>query len=289
MPPAKVRKPGRPVRSAIDPIRAAAWASSIWPRRFAYQRATIKGLGKAIACTDPARQAARWYKYMRGITTPSQEVVLAVDKWLRGSAQLFNHPLWRLTERQSLDPGELRSLVLQLGDFAGRIAAPEAMLTPTSPFWRKADFDHRAVIRSVLDACSEERAGLLQYLGFAATLVVLIHDAEHSQRQVQHFEAHLGLIRLLQLVKQQGLLTEDWVGKVEALVVERWLSTEYQLPKLRVVMKHLGAIDHSSVHRRETAKELSAAARQRLKSLRGQWVIEEISRRPPRLELPPDR
>jgi hypothetical protein len=287
MPPSKTRKPGRPVRSPIDPIRTAAWADAIWGHRLAYRPATIKGLGKAIACADPARQAARWYKYMRGITTPSKEIVQAVDKRLRGSAQLFDHPLWQLAESQSLAPWELRSLVLRMGEFAGRVADPRVLTESTSPFWRVADFDHREVISSVLDACAQERGGWLQYLGLAATLVVLIHDAEHAQRQVQHFEAHVGLVRHLQLVRQKGLLSADCVGKVEAILVERWLSTQYRQPRLRELMKHLASIDHSSVHRRGAAKDLSEAALQRLKSLRGQWVIEEIARRPSRLGLPP--
>lgn len=286
MPSQILKKTGRPARFAVDILRGSAWAHAIWSGRKDTRR-----LAEAIGCETQSRAADRFYKYQRGLSTPPATVVARVDKVLKGSALIYDHPLWELVRAGSMNPDELRFHVQRLPEFGEWLIDKDLPARSKSPFWRSPMQSHRDVVGLVLAVDTERRHPLWNYLGRTAVLAALIHDALHRQRQVQHFEAHVALVRHLQTTSEHFRAFHPWTGRAEAMLAERWLDTEYRIPLLQKWMKHLRSIDHSDVHLTLASKLASsdvAKEKKRLQALRGRWVLEAVGRRPPVLTLPAD-
>lgn len=286
IPMAALTKRGRPRRSPIEEVRTAAWFDDVMDRAITKTTAELeRKFATTPAKPESEKRPSRWAKYRYGATSPSAELVDRVNRsYLRGK-EVYNHPLWELASSEALSPSDLRELVSQVEDYGPLMCNVSAVRSGSSLFWLPAHFDYRAVIHKVeFDATSPVRHQS-SYLGRLATLCGLVHDAAIRQRQEQHFEAHVALARHGGLALRASK-ARHWHGKLEALLLVRWLGTEYQDPQLRRLLESYRKIDFGVIHTarlRGSASSLrparntqSRSSRQAFK--RGRWIIEAIEK-----------
>lgn len=185
-------------------------------------------------------RGSRWNKYKAGITTPSRELVEQVGRAFKGTLEVFDHPVWLLASSERLGTPALRDLVLALPrDISGHIVRPGA--TATSDFWVSNDLDHQAIAAQFLQS-HREQAGT--HLPVMAGLLALAHDAKARQLESQHFAMHLALAAVGAHAEQ---IEDDkfsaWLSwRLEALVLQRWLDTEYTEQRYKAAIGELRAI-----------------------------------------------
>lgn len=185
-------------------------------------------------------RGSRWNKYKAGITTPSRELVEQVGRTFRGTLELFDHPVWRLAAAENLSASELKDLITALPrDVAVlfvRHGAPAR-----SDFWVRSDLNHRAVAKQLLQWQQE---GAASHLTVLAGLLALAHDAKTRQLEEQHFEAHLLIAAVAAVAAQlQHDKFSEWQSwRLEALLLQKWLDTEYTERRYRDALEELRAI-----------------------------------------------
>lgn len=283
---AALTKRGRPKRSPIEEVRTAAWFDAVMAKAVTQTTAELeRKFGSIPAGGASDKRPSRWAKYRSGTTSPPTELVHRVDRSYLGGKAVYNHPLWQLAAPGTLSPGELRDLLSQFEDYRPLLCDARAMRSGESLFWLPAHFDYRRVIFKVESGLGSPVQHPSRYLERLAVLCGLIHDAAIRQQQNQHFEAHVALAR------QGGVAlrtpgARSWHGKLEALLMVRWLSTEYQDAELRRRIERYRKVDFGAIHTtRLRGEAASARAKPGAKAdqsrdlvKRGRWVIEAVEK-----------
>ena len=238
-------KLGRPIRSPVEIARVAVWFAAIAGGK--QSGADLERKIRAAKSPGEMAHTSKWSKYRHGKSTPSQDLIRRADRVIRGSAKIFDHPLWDLTASPSMPPAELRSALLRLDEGVEWFLDTNHPENIETPFWLSPRFDHRTVIRHVLSERNRNTNLQVSYLERTALLAALIHDALNRQRQVQHFEAHQALAIHAANVGQEVSSKTPWLWKLEPVLLERWLQTEYRHPELRRAMTRYSAVDFGNL------------------------------------------
>lgn len=236
----KVTGRGRPPRPQVEVVQVVTWyytvrKASKWSEtklEIYFDKLDRSSLGR--------HRGSRWNKYKAGITTPSRELVEQVGLAFKGTLEVFDHPVWVLASTESPDTQELRELVMALPcEIAVHLLRPDAV--DTSDFWVRTDLDHQAVAAQLMQSHRERAATRLSVV---AGLLALAHDARARQLEEQHFAIFLAVAAVAANAEQ----TEDdkfsaWLSwRLEALVLQRWLETEYTEHRYRNALGELRAI-----------------------------------------------
>lgn len=231
---------GRPPRPQIEVVRVVTWyyavrKASKWSEtklEIYFDKLDRSSLGR--------HRGSRWNKYKAGITTPSRDLVAQVGRAFKGTLEVFDHPVWRLASSERLGTPDLRDLVMALPrETAAQFVRPGA--TATSDFWVRNELDHQAVAAQFLQS-HREQAGT--HLSVMAGLLALAHDAKARQLESQHFAIHLAIAAVGAHAEQiEDEKFRAWLSwRLEALVLQRWLDTEYTEPRYRDAIGELRAI-----------------------------------------------
>lgn len=283
---AALTKRGRPKRSPIEEVRTAAWFDAVLDKAVTPTTAELERKFAANAAeAGSGKRPSRWAKYRYGTTSPPDELVLRVDRSYLGGKWAYNHPLWQLAAPGLLSPTELRDQVSRIADYGPLLCNVRAVRSDASPFWLPARFNYRLVLHRIESTSSSPARHLSSYLDRLAALCGLIHDAAIRQQQDQHFEAHVALAR------QGGMAQKSpgaklWHGKLEALLMLRWLETEYQDADLRRRIERYRKVDFSAIHATRLrgttsmvkAKRGSKTDMSRNTVQRGRQVIEAVEK-----------
>lgn len=237
---AKVTGRGRPPRPQIEVVRVVTWyyavrKASKWSEtklEIYFDKLDRSSLGR--------HRGSRWNKYKAGITTPSRDLVEQVGRAFKGTIEVFDHPVWLLASSERLGVPVLRDLVLALPrDIAAHLVRPGAVAT--SEFWVRNDLDHEAVAAQFLQSHGKQAAA---HLSVVAGLLALAHDAKVRQLESQHFAMHLAVAAIAAHAEQikDDKFSARLSWRLEALVLQRWLDTEYTEPRYRAAIGELRAI-----------------------------------------------
>lgn len=283
---AALTKRGRPKRSPIEEVRTAAWFDAVLAKAVTKTTAALeRKFASASADDRSGKRPSRWAKYRYGTTSPPDELVLRVDRSYLGGKWTYNHPLWQLAAPGLLSPIELRDQVSRIADYGPLLCDVRAVRSDASPFWLPARFNYRQVLHRIESTSSSPVRHPSSYLDRLAALCGLIHDAAIRQQQDQHFEAHVALARQGGMA-QRSLGAKLWHGKLEALLLVRWLDTEYQDADLRRRIERYRKVDFSAIHTtRLRGATSSVQAKRGAKTevtggnvQRGRWVIEAVEK-----------
>lgn len=272
---------GRPPRAPIEVIRAVTWyyavrRASKWTERHLethFDKLDRVGLGK--------HRGTRWNKYKAGITTPSRELVEQVGRVFKGTHEVFDHPVWRLAGSESISAMELRDLIAALPrDLAVLFIRLDA--TAQGEFWVRGDLDHRS---AVMELMKQHQANLASHLTAIAGLLALVHDARTRQKEEQHFEVHLAIaaVASVEARRQGDKFINLWSWRLESLLLENWLETEYTKPAYREVLEELRSMTSGPLvpwAPRQTSLKLGRGPNKReaadLQNSRGYWAGQRI-------------
>ena len=236
----QVTRRGRPSRPPIEVVRVVTWyyavrRASKWSEtklEIHFDKLDRSGLGR--------HRGSRWNKYKAGITTPSRDLLEQVGRAFKGTLDVFDHPVWRFAVATRLDPSELRDLIealpQEVANHFVRHGAPA-----NSDFWLRGALDHRAITKQLLECQQEDAASHLTVL---AGLLALVHDAKTRQLEEQHFEAHLAIASAAAASAQfqHDKFRCLWAWRLEALLLQSWLDTEYTEDRYSEALGGLRAI-----------------------------------------------
>lgn len=231
---------GRPPRPQIEVIRVVTWYYAV--RRLSKWSETKLEIyfDKLDRSSLGRHRGSRWNKYKAGITTPSRDLVEQVGRVFRGTLEVFDHPVWRLATSERLASPALRDLVMALPrEIAMHFVRPGAVAT--SEFWVRNDLDHQEVAGQLLRLHQEKAA---THLTVVAALMALAHDAKARQLEEQHFAVHLAVAAVAANAEQTEAdkFSSWWCWRLEALLLQRWLDTEYTEHRFTAALAELRAI-----------------------------------------------
>lgn len=81
---------GRPARSRFERTRIKIWSLAVHLQVIAKKRSLESLLG------EDGKQESMWDRYNRGLAAPSETRLDRIEKVLRGTAQYYRSPIWRL-------------------------------------------------------------------------------------------------------------------------------------------------------------------------------------------------
>jgi hypothetical protein len=166
---------GRPPLDFVDRARDIVWARAVLRAAGATAPGKLAG---TLACRAPHADdvlpaSSVFYKYLRGESGPSRELVDALDDFLPGTSAGYNHPLWRLAG-QPVNVFELGELLAYLpADIRdGWVVQP---YVASQKFWRDERMNFSLTAARLLEGNGlDEAAGALG----------LIQDALLRQDQI---------------------------------------------------------------------------------------------------------
>jgi len=185
-------------------------------------------------------RGSRWNKYKAGITTPGRELLDLVERKFKATRAVFDHPVWSLAGSENLAARELRDLICALPpELAVLFLRHDA--APKSDFWMRSDIDPSTAIQQVTQWYQQKK---LEHLTALAGLLTQVHVARIKQQEKAHFEAHVAIVDLAaaEAEGRHDKFTDLWAWRLESLLLEKWLDTEYTEHVLADSIRALRAI-----------------------------------------------
>lgn len=231
---------GRPPRAQIEVIRVVTWyyavrRASRWTERHLethFDKLDRVGLGR--------HRGSRWNKYKAGITTPRQDLLAQVERKFKGTRQVFDHPVWSFAASTNISARDLGELIAALPpDVAELFCRHDAK--PGNDFWMRSDLDHRTVIEQIQH---RYRGDEVTHLTALSGLLAQVHISRIRQQEDAHFEAHLAVVSVAsaEADRRRDKFSDLCSWRLESLLLDKWLDTEYTVPAFREAIRALRAI-----------------------------------------------
>lgn len=220
---------GRPRRAAIEPVRTIWW---YWTVRLLSGLSESK-LEAKFDQIDRKRlglhRSTRWNKYKFGRSTPSVDLLEAVDAIYPGTRQAYDHNLWSLAANPHQSVPELFEYAKSLPTQIRCRLLPDRLLEGCE-FWLRQDTD--------LSKLCEELSNPLVDSGSIAdvvcTFVLLARLAIHLQDEDLHFNAHRAIAKVATWRHRRDI--PPVVSLLVANLICAWINTKYRDPTKYVVL-----------------------------------------------------
>jgi hypothetical protein len=226
------KRPGRPKRQPLDAVRTIWWYWVVRERsglsesklEAQFDEVDRKSLGK--------HRSTRWNKYKFGRSSPSTELLQAVDSAYKGTRTAYEHDLWLLAASSELPPSELRQVAERLPEHLRKLILADGAPSGCA-FWLRQASDWIEVVSQVGDPREAKQSvgATCCFLLLMSRLAVLRQDED------LHFHSYRGIARLLAWPGSAHL--HHTVALLVAVLVRDWAATQYRSPGTRTVMDEL--------------------------------------------------
>jgi hypothetical protein len=296
-------KRGRPARDPIEVARTITWYLAVRKASLLSESKLEIRYDKLNRSERGLHRGSRWNKYKAGISNPSEELVTLVNYSYNETFDIYHHPVWKLSSKSPASLSILREAVYELPAKYSKLLAIN-QLPEASDFWLLEDINFQYVLSEIaastnqVFAISQESASpakrkrpprkpaeaqitkdIAGWLDKLACVLILIEIARLRQLEDWHFQCHEHLAKTL--VEGCPLKEESSIfARTEAVVLDKWLATDYSNMKYRAFAERLRTLGAGPVppwmpiqSSLKLSKALSKKVQMDHQSTRGYWVL----------------